>query len=186
MVFVVLHLACQAYRAGTSGALPAPGLEVEPWFVAGALCIVWLPFAGFAGFALRRSWFSARTSPSALGASASALAVIEPLALALTLSFAVVHGALVAWPLLSGAVASVDVRPELVAALSSTTHGVPMQAILYLCGVGAASFCASRQTLQSLHSKAKSRTRAATALGICAYLLGVYAVIRCASGSLLP
>ena len=179
---MVLHLACQAYRAGTSGALPAAGLEVEPRFVACALCLVWLPFAGFA---LRRSWSSTRSSSSALGASARALAVIEPLALALTLSFAVVHGALVAWPLLSGTVASADVRPELVAALSSTTHGVPVQAILYLCGVGVASFCASRQALQLSESMASSRTRAATALGIFACLLGVYAVIRCASGGLL-
>lgn len=159
---------------------------MQPWFVGSVLCVVWLPFALFAGRTLSRSWSFDRKQHNELSASARALAVIEPLALALTLLFAAVHGALVAWPLLSGAEADVDVRHELVAALSSTTHGVPLRAILCLCGVGAASFCASRQAHELLRAAAPARPRVAVALGVLAYLLGSYAVIRCASGSLLP
>ena len=184
MAFVVVHLACQAYRAATSGALPAPGLEVQPWFVASVLGVVWLPFALFAGRTLASSRSFDRKQQGALSASARALAVLDPLALGVTLLFTAVHGALVAWPLLSGALLDVDVQPELVAALSSTTHGVPLPAILYLCGMGVASFCASRQAHELLRASSPATTRIAVALGVFAYLLGSYAVIRYASGSL--
>jgi hypothetical protein len=159
---------------------------VQQWFVGSVLCGLWLPFALFAGRSLSRSWSFDRKQHHELSASERALAVIEPLALALTLLFAAVHAALIAGPLLSGTLADVDIRPELVAALSSTTHGVPLRAILYLCGVGVASFCASRQAHALLRDARPARARSAVALGIFAYLLGSYAVIRCASGSLLP
>jgi hypothetical protein len=56
----------------------------------------------------------------------------------------------------------------------------------YLCGVGAAAFFAARQVLEALPGSApRALARASVALGVLAYLLGSYAVIRCASGVIL-
>ena len=181
--FVLLHLACQAYRASTDGPIPQPGLELQPWFVSAVLLGVWLPFAVFVGRGLLNSSF--RSNPSAPGQE-RALAVIEPLALALVLLFVAVHVAGIAWPLLSGSLADQDVRPELIASVSATYRGVPLQAVVYLGAVGAASFYAVRQTLAVLPKARPRLARGVVALGVVAYLLGSYAVIRCASGAILP
>ena len=182
--FVLLHCACQAWRAHGDGALPQAGFELHPASVVSLLVAVWLPFAIFAWRKLRRGSEvrTARTMPE----KARALALLEALTLWVVLLFTALHGMDFVWPLLSGALAPSDVRPELVARLSSTQHGVPLLAASYLCGVGAAAFFGARQALRALGA---SPPRAAAGLliglGVLAYLLGSYAVIRCASGVIL-
>ncbi|HTA91083.1 MAG TPA: hypothetical protein VK745_15945 [Polyangiaceae bacterium] len=181
--FVLLHLACQALRARTDGALPSPGLELQPLFVSAVLLVVWLPFLVFA-------WRELKRRPSTIEAPeaaerARALGILERTALVVVLLFSALHGAQIVWPLLRGTFAPDDVRPELIAALSSTEHGAPLLAVAYVCGVGAAAFFATRLTLRA-RPGARPLARVAVALGIFAYLLGSYAVIRCASGVMLP
>jgi len=91
-----------------------------------------------------------------------------------------------AWPLLSGSLGEADLRPELVAGLSSTWHGFPVKGMVYLCAVGAAAFCAARLTLAALPAARAPLARAVVGVAVLAYLLGSYAVIRSGSGSLLP
>lgn len=182
--FVLLHFAGQAYRAYSDGALPESGFERTPWFVGALLLLLWLPFTVFGvrhlSGAFARGWLSGKRGQE------RALAVFEPLSLAIVLLFGAVHGGLMAWPLLSGSLEAVDLRPELVADLSSTWRGLPMHAIVYLCAVGAASFCAARLTLALLPAARPALSRAVVSLAVLGYLLGSYAVIRCGSGSLLP
>jgi hypothetical protein len=185
--FVLLHLSAQAYRAYSDGALPEAGFEQAPWLV-GALCLLfWLPFSVLSLRKLTRSFVrsSAPAAPTMTGQE-RALAVVEPLALALVLLFGTVHGALMAWPLLGGSLTGADLRAELVAALSSTWRGLPAQGIAYLCAVGAASFCAGRLTLAALPAARPALARTVVGLAVLSYLLGSYAVIRCGSGSILP
>ena len=181
--FVLLHLTGQAYRAATDGAIPEPGIELQPWLVASLLLVVWLPFLACAPLELRSSLASARSTQRG---NARALAVVEPLALAVVVLFAVVHGVAQAFPLLAGTRVAGDLRPELVATLSGTERGVPVQAALHLAAVGAASFYAVRQTMKVWPAASPGFARAVVAGGVVAYLLGSYAVIRCASGALLP
>jgi len=182
--FVLLHFSGQAYRAYTDAALPSAGFERSPWFVAGVSVLLWLPFTVL-GLRQTRLWTS-RGRLSALQGQARALAVVEPVALALVLLFGAVHGTLMAWPLVSGALDGADLRAELVADLSSTWRGVPVQGFVYLGAVGAAAFCAARLTLALLPTQRPGLSRVVVGLAALAYLLGSYAVIRCASGSVLP
>jgi hypothetical protein len=182
--FVLLHFSVQAYRACTEAALPSAGLERKPWFVAGVSLLFWLPFTVF-GVRKASRWAS-RSRLKALEGQARALAVVEPVALAIVLSFGGVHGALMAWPLISGALDGADLRAELVADLSGTWRGIPVLGIAYLGAVGATAFCAARLTLALLPTKHPGLSRLVVALAGLAYLLGSYAVIRCGSGSLLP
>ncbi|HEX2671274.1 MAG TPA: hypothetical protein VHM25_10410 [Polyangiaceae bacterium] len=182
--FVLLHFSVQAYRAGSEAALPSAGFERTPWVVAAVSLLFWLPFTVF-GVQKTRLWASRRRL-NALEGQARALAVIEPVALALVLAFGGVHGALMGWPLVSGALDAADSRAELVADLSSTWRGVPVQGFVYLAAVGAAAFCAARLTLALLPAKGPGLSRVVIGLAGLAYLLGSYAVIRCGSGSLLP
>jgi len=181
--FVLVHFSGQAYRAYTEGPLPAPGFERAPGFVAALYLLFWVPFAVFFVRHLARSF--ARGRPQLLEGQARALTAIEPFALGLVLVFGSVHGTLMAWPLLSGSLDAADLRAELVADLSSTWRGLPLHAIVYLCAVGAAAFCAARLTLAQLPEK-RSLSRVVVSVAVLGYLLGSYAVIRCGSGSLLP
>ncbi len=176
--FVLLHAACEAYRAATDGTLPEPGLEAAPWFVAAVLLAVWLPFLLLAAAELR----APRRAAVGLSGQQRALALMEPVALCAVLAFTLLHVAELAWPLLSGAQIAVDVRPALTARLSTTRGGLPLNAGVALGGVGAASFYAVRQAQKALPGAA----RVLVALGVLAYLLGSYAVIRVASGTILP
>jgi hypothetical protein len=182
--FVLFHSLIQAYRAATAGALPEPGLESEPWLVAFVVLLVWLPFLIFAGaelFAPRRV-----VAPSSAPSQQEALERIEPVALLVVLGFTLLHAAQLAWPLLAGQLLADDVRPELIAILSSTRRGVPLQAIAACVGIGAASFYAVRQLQKALPDASPPLARSLVALGVSSYLLGSYAVIRSASGPLLP
>ena len=182
--FVLLHCACQAWRAHGDGALPQAGFELHPASVVSVLVAVWLPFAVFAWRRLRRGT-DTRAAPG-MPEKARALALLELLTLCVVLLFTSLHVLDFVWPLLSGAFAPRDVRPELIARLSSTQYGVPLLAAGYLCGVGAAAFFGARQALRALGSAPRrSAARALIALGVLAYLLGGYAVIRCASGVIL-
>jgi hypothetical protein len=183
-IFVLLHLAVQALRAHADAARAEPGLELEPWFVAAVLVVVWLPFALLAGYELRRPLSFARLP--AQNDRARALAFAERLSLFVVVLFTLAHVAHTAWPLLAGSLADADLRPELILTLSTTNHGLPVQGILYLCGVGAGSFYAARQALTALSGAPRGVPRAAVALGVLGYALGSYAVIRCASGQILP
>jgi hypothetical protein len=146
--------------------------------------VVWLPFALFAWHELRRV-LSLAPLP-AQNDRARALAFAERLSLLVVVLFTVVHVAHTAWPLLGGSLADADLRPELISTLSTTSHGLPVQGIVYLCGVGASSFYAVRQALAALPGAPRTLTRAVVALGVLGYALGSYAVIRCASGQILP
>ena len=182
--FVLLHFATQAYRADTDGALPGSGVERASAVVAALFLLLWLPFTVLSLWQARRSL--TRGALPAAGGQQRALAVVEPLSLAIVLLFGTAHGALMAWPRLSGSLDEADLRAELVAGLSSTWHGFPMHGIAYLCAVGAASFCAARLTLAALPTARAGFSRAVVGLAVLGYLLGSYAVIRCGSGSLLP
>jgi len=181
--FVLWHFSTQAYRAHTDGALPESGFECAPWFVGALLLFLWLPFTVFGVRQLSRS-FKRGSLP--LAGQERALAVIEPLSLAIVLLFGAVHGALMAGPLLSGSLTEADLRPELVAQLSSTWRGLPLPSFAYLCAVGATAFCAARLTLAALPGARPGLGRVVLGLAVLGYLLGSYAVIRCGSGSLFP
>lgn len=188
---MLVHLACQAYRAHSAFALPEPGPESAPWFVATVLLAVWLPFLAFATrelFAPRAQRAEAEPAPAPAQAQAQrrALAQIEPAALVVVLLFALLHGIQLAWPLLVGRLSAGDARPELIALLSSTQSGLPLQAMAALCAVGAASFYAFRQLQKAFPDARPAFARGLVASGVLSYLLGSYAVIRCASGSLFP
>ena len=180
--FIALHLGCQAYRAATDGAIAEAGLEVQPGFVGLVLLLVWLPFLIFAA----RQWREARRPTATTSAQQRALAKLEPVALLVVLSFTLLHVAELVWPLFGGRWAAGDIRPELVALLSSTWKGLPLQAVGALSACGAASFYAVRQLPVALPELSPLLARSVVALGVCSYLLGSYAVIRCASGSLFP
>jgi hypothetical protein len=183
--FVFLHCAAQALRALSDGAVPSAGFELTPALVAGILLLVFGPFAVFAWAELQR----ARPSEGAAAESAKAraLRVLERPTLVLVLAFTVWHVTQIAGPLLLGTFSESDVRPELCALLSSTWQGVPLLAAGYLCGVGAASFYGARQALRALpEPRPRARARTLVALGVLASLLGCYAVIRLASGVILP
>lgn len=186
--FVLVHSLLQAYRAATSGALPEAGLEAQPWFVALALLVLWLPFLFFAGAELMS--LGRPDEPGAVRDEVSpqqrALEKVEPFALLIVLAFALLHGTQLAWPLLSGRMLPEDLRPELIAILSSTQNGLPWQAIAALASVGAASFYAVRQLQRALPLAGPTLARSLVLFGVSNYLLGAYAVIRCATGSLLP
>jgi len=182
--FVLFHFALQAYRAYTGDALPEPGLERAPEVVGALLLLLWLPFSVLGVWQLSRSL--SRSGLPAMSAQQRALATVEPLALAVVLLFGTVHGTLMAWPRLSGSLDEADLRVELVAGLSSTWHGFPMHGIVYLCAVGAASFCAARLALAALPAARTGVSRLVVGAAVLGYLLGSYAVIRCGSGSLLP
>ena len=184
--FVLLHSLVQAYRAASAGALPEPGLEAEPWLVALVLLLVWLPFLIFVGSERFLPGTVAARQPARAQAQQRALDRIEPLALLIVLAFALLHTAQLAWPLLVGRLLAEDIRPELIATLSSTRSGLPLQAIAALAAVGAASFYAVRQLNRAFPDARPTAARGLVALGVASYLLGSYAVIRCASGSLLP
>jgi hypothetical protein len=183
-IFVLAHLAVQALRAHADGVRPEPGLEQQPWFVMAVLLLIWVPFTLLAAHELGRALAGARLP--AQTEREHALAGAERLSLLVVVLFAVVHVAHTAWPLFSGSLADVDLRPELILRLSTTSHGLPIQGIVYLCGVGASSFYAVRQALTSLSGAPRSVTRTVVALGVLGYALGSYAVIRCASGPILP
>jgi hypothetical protein len=181
--FVLIHSLIQAYRAGSAGALPEPGLESEPLVVALVLLGVWLPTLVFAArefFEPLRIESSIEVTPPGL----RAVRRIEPAALSILLVFGSLHAAQLAWPVLNGRLLPSDVRPELIAILSSTRSGVPLQAIALLATVAAASFYAVRQLQKAFPDARSGSARGLVALGIISYLLGSYAVIRCASGSL--
>ncbi len=183
--FVLCHFVCQALRARRDDALPEVGFELQPALVVGVLLAIWLPFAVFAWRELRRAGRARETGTAS--EKARALALLERITLWAVLLFTALHLVQVAWPLLGGTQTPDDVRPELVAMLSSTQHGVPLLAAGYLCGVGAAAFFATRQALRALGElRPRALSRGAVALGVLAYLLGSYAVIRCAGGVILP
>ena len=183
--FVLLHTAGQALRARRDEALPEAGFELQPAWVLCVFLAIWLPFAAFAWRELRRGGASRKTETTS--EKARALALLERVTLWVVLLFTALHIAQIAWPLLSGAQAPSDVRPELVALLSSTQQGVPLVAASYLCGVGAAAFFGTRQALRALgEPRPRALSRAAVAFGVLAYLLGSYAVIRCSGGVILP
>ncbi len=184
--FVLLHFSLQAYRAYADGALPESGFERSPWLVGALLLLLWLPFTVFGVRRLSRSFTRGWLTATATDGQERALAIVERLSLAVVLLFGAAHGLLMAWPLLSGSLDQADLRSELVAGLSSTWHGFPVQAIVYLCAVGATSFCAARLTLAALPAARPGLRRAVVGLAVFAHLLGSYAVIRCGSGSLLP
>jgi len=176
--FVLLHSLCEAYRAATDDALPEPGFETAPWLMALVLLGVGLPFLVLAGSELA----APRRAASELTGQQRALAALEPGALCLVLAFAVLHVWQTVWPVLSGAQIAADVRPALTALLSTTRNGVPLHAILALAANGAAAFYAVRQAQRALPAAG----RVLVALGVLAYTLGSYAVIRVASGTVLP
>lgn len=182
--FVGWHLCLQAYRADADGALPGTTFERTPGFVAGVFLLLWLPFLAVSVRELARS-LTRGTLEGAAGQE-RALLTVEPLALVVVLLFGSVHGALMVWPLLSGALDEADLKAELVADLSSTWHGVPMRGMVYLCAVGAASFYAARLVLARLPAGRSGLARAVVGLAVLACLLGSYAVIRNGSGPLLP
>jgi hypothetical protein len=167
--FVVVHFAYQAMRAHGDAAVPEAGLEAEPAIVAGLLLVIGLPFAVFAW---RRLWRGIETRSAHVSEKARALAVLEYCTLCVVLAFLALHGSQIVWPLLSGAFDRNDVRPELIALLSSTTHG-------------------ARQTLRAegaarVHTPTVARGRVIAGLFVVVWALGSYAVIRCASGVILP
>jgi hypothetical protein len=182
----LLHCACQAFRAHSDGAVPSAGFELKPALLAGILLLIFGPFAVFAWAELLRER-AARGAAAAESAKARALNALERATLLIVLAFTLWHVAQIAWPLLLGTFAPSDVRPELIALLSSTWQGVPLLAACYLCGVGAASFYGARQALRALaEPRPRAQARTLVALGVLAYLLGCYAVIRVASGVILP
>ena len=61
-----------------------------------------------------------------------------------------------------------------------------MRAALYICGVGAASFYAARLVLSSKSVVPRLVARLIVALGVLAYALGSFAVIRCSGGQIFP
>jgi hypothetical protein len=182
--FALLHLAEQALRAHDDGAVREAGFELQPLFVGSLLTLVCLPLTVFAWRALRSQALA--SDAFTLSEKARALAILERVSLLGVLLFSLVHVAHVAWPLLSGAQAPSDVRLELIAALSSTRHGVPLVAVGYVFGVGASAFFGARQLRWANTGRGRAWTRVSVALGVFAYLLGSYAVIRCASGPILP
>ncbi len=185
--FLLWHLSCQALRAHSDAARALPGLELGRWLVLSLLGLVWLPFGVFALGELARLVKTSRSERSSVqAATARALAFAEQLALLILMPFTILHVAETAWPLVSGSVAESDVRPELIVLLSSTVNGLPVRAIAYLCAVGAASYYAARQARAALGAAKPSVARGLVALGVLAYLLGCYAVIRCASGEIFP
>jgi hypothetical protein len=182
--YLLAHLAVQAFRAHGDAARPEPGLEQQPWFVASVLLLLWLPLALLAALELRQGFQSA--APAFQSERARALGFAERLSWVVVVLFTLLHCAQTAWPLLAGSWIAGDVRPELTLSLSSTYRGVPLQASAYLCAVGAGSFCAVRQAMLALSAPPRALARAIVGLGILGYALGSYAVIRCATGPILP
>ena len=182
--YLLAHLAVQAFRAHGDSDRPEPGLEQQPVFVATVLLLLWLPAALVAALELRTGLRSA--APALQSERARALAFAERLSWVVVVLFTLLHCAQTAWPLLDGSWIAADIRPELLLSLSSTYRGVPLQAIVYLCAVGAGSFCAVRQAMLALSARPGAAARAIVGLGVLGYLLGSYAVIRCATGPILP
>ncbi|HEY2410207.1 MAG TPA: hypothetical protein VGI10_29585 [Polyangiaceae bacterium] len=180
IVLFVVHFVSQAISAH-NGHARSRFHETEPWVLLAS--IFWLIFLAFAAREMLRS------KPVASDARTRALLFAEQGALWVLIAFSLGHGFGYAWQLLNGELLASDLRPSVVAALSSTTHGVPLVGAGYLCAVGAASFIATRFARHELGQRAPQSTsarRAPVALGLCLCALGVYSVLRFATGSILP
>jgi len=148
------------------------------------LALFWLPFALFAIGRLKAG--PTRAPAREPRDTERALAVAEFLALVVIALFTIAHFADVVWPLLRGARLPSDVRSELRASLSTTTSGMPLTAAGYALAVAATAFYAARQLFHLWRSPRPSARAVAVASGVAGYLLGIYAVIRLASGPILP
>jgi len=185
--FLLLHLGLEALRAERDGAIPQAGVEATKGFVGLLSLGIFLPFCAFAARAVAGT--TARTNrPRNDHATPELRAhfVLERIGFAVLLPFACWHVFKYALPILDGTFEHNDVRVELIASLSGTTFGLPLVAAAHALGVGAASFCATREALRAVIPQRTAVRRALVALGVLSYLLGSYAVIRDASGPLFP
>jgi hypothetical protein len=162
VALVLVHFAAQA----ASALGPRTGArwhETRLWAL--FACVCW-------SICLAHATRTTLRAPIPAAARERALSMAERAATAVVLVFALGHGLGFAWRTLSGELLASELRPALIAALSSTTAGVPWPAAAYLSAVGCAAFLVAR--------------RAPVVLGLCACALGVYAVVEFATGSLLP
>jgi hypothetical protein len=180
IILFALHFVSQAISAHSAHP-HSVFQETEPWvLLTSTFCLIFLA-------SVARE--VARLKPAPTDARARALRLAEQGALGVLIVFSLGHGFRYAWQLLNGELLASDLRPSLVAALSSTTHGVPLVGAGYLCAVGAASFIAARFARHELSERAPESAmarRAPVALGLCLCALGVYSVLRFATGSILP
>jgi hypothetical protein len=188
-VFLALHFTAYAYRAAHGAATGVPGAETSPWLTPLALAL-WLPFFVYAVRGAARGFGSARSGGQS--EKERALALAERTSLFAVLGFVIFHIFEFPLRLYAGHIVRSDILPDLVAALSGTTRGVPLVAIAYLVAVGASAFYASRslalvaRRLKTDAQRRKALLRAAVGFGLFIYFAGAYAVIRFATGRVLP
>ncbi len=190
-VFLVLHLASQSSALGGRVAYDAAfarsdGLPFQPFL---ELVVVVLPLLFHASYGLV---LAARSRPtvSAVPASANWMYTAQRLTGVVSLVWIVWH-AMQTWvPRLGGHVATRQVYPTLVNDLSTTIEGLPVTALLYVVGVGAASFHLANGLWGAgvswglLHSRRAQSIAAALAvvLGLSLFVLGTSTVAVFATG----
>lgn len=146
--------------------------------------LVGLPLAFHAGYGL---WLALSPLPRdaafarGLGLRVSGVAL---------LAFLGVHVAWLRWPLWSGERAPEDVHEMLVASLSTTSHGVPVVALVHLVGLGLGvvhlGLGLSRFVEGWGLAGGLAARRSATALSIVLFALGAASIVGLATGSALP
>lgn len=200
--YLVVHLLTQASALWGPRAHSVWG-SAEPrvsWLVLELTCI-YLPLGLHVGLGLRRLArpleVATRAPPEAspgTGAAPSSLEpLIQPASGAVLLIFLLVHVLEFRLPLWTGALAPSDYYPELCASLSSTRWGgIPLVAIGYLLGLGAAALHGAHGLYQGalrLGLVATPRRRlwgsCCGALGLGLFGLGALIVIDLATGSVL-
>lgn len=191
--YLVLHLAAQAFVWGGGGAYERAMRVIDgaPGMAALEVLVIYAPLAVHAGVGVWRL-LSESTLYDAGWAGRSGWR-LQHASGALLLVFLVVHGWQFRWRLWSGELARSDFYPLLCESLSSTTaYGVPLMALFYLCGVGAAAFHAAHGLFHAgqvlgwaTGDRAVWLGRACFSLGLLLFAIGAAIVVDLATGSVL-
>lgn len=192
--FLVLHLLSQSRAASGRAAYDesfawSDGLPFQPFL---EVVVVGLPLLFHAGYGVVIALRS-RPTISGVPASRNWMHAAQRLTGIVSLLWIVWHAGGTWVPRLTGRIATRQVYPTLMNDLSTTVEGLPLTALLYLVGVGAASFHLANGLWGAGASWGVLLTRraqaiggvAAVALGLALFALGTRTVVVFTTGSVM-
>jgi succinate dehydrogenase / fumarate reductase cytochrome b subunit len=139
--FLVLHLATNARALGGQGPFSdaVTASTTRPYVGALELVLLFVPLGFHAGYGIWLSLSPQQDREKHQGAERRRRR-LQRLTGVLTLGFLLTHVYQYRYARMSGELVATDFYDELSASLSSTVHGVPLMALGYLVGLGAATF----------------------------------------------
>jgi succinate dehydrogenase/fumarate reductase cytochrome b subunit (b558 family) len=192
--FLVLHLLSQSRAVSGRVAYDeafawGDGLPLQPFL---ELVVVVLPLVFHAGYGVV---LAVRSRPTVMGVptSRSWMHAAQRLTGIVSLLWIVWHAGETWVPRLAGRISTRQVYPTLMTDLSTTVEGLPVTALLYLVGIGAASFHLANGLWGAGTSWGLLLTRraqaiagvAAVALGLALFALGTRTVVFFSTGSVM-